>query len=68
VRGASFHIGVVGRVLHLVELMLEGDEQIDWGAAYSALEAVEHELDSLRDDERERLAASVCPGSTRQPR
>jgi hypothetical protein len=35
---------VVGRVLHLVELMLEGDEQIDWGAAYSALEAVEHDL------------------------
>jgi hypothetical protein len=37
---------VVGRVLHLVELMLEGDEQIDWGAAYSALEAVEHDLHS----------------------
>jgi hypothetical protein len=35
---------VVGRVLHLVELMLEGDEQIDWGAAYSALEAVEDDL------------------------
>ena len=35
---------VVGRVLHLVELMLEGDARIDWGAAYSALEAVEHDL------------------------
>ena len=35
---------VVGRVLHLVELMLEGDTQIDWGAAYSALEAIEHDL------------------------
>jgi hypothetical protein len=35
---------VVGRVLHLLEQMLEGDEQIDWGAAYSALEAVEHDL------------------------
>jgi hypothetical protein len=35
---------VVGRVLHLVELMLEGDEQIDWGAGYSALEAIEHDL------------------------
>jgi hypothetical protein len=32
------------RVLHLVELMLEGDTQIDWGAAYSALEAIEHDL------------------------
>jgi hypothetical protein len=30
---------VVSRVLHLVELMLEGDAQIDWAAAYSALEA-----------------------------
>jgi hypothetical protein len=35
---------LVGRVLHLVELMLEGDTQIDWGAAYSALEAIEHDL------------------------
>ena len=24
--------------------MLEGDEQIDWGAGYSALEAIEHDL------------------------
>lgn len=24
--------------------MLEGDTEIDWGAAYSALEAVEHDL------------------------
>lgn len=36
---------VVGRVLHLVELMLRGDEEIDWAAAYSALEAIEHDLD-----------------------
>jgi hypothetical protein len=35
---------VVGRVLRLVELMLEGDAQIDWGAAYSALETIEHDL------------------------
>lgn len=35
---------VVGRVLHLVELMLEGDEQINWGAGYSALEAIEQDL------------------------
>jgi hypothetical protein len=35
---------VVSRVVHLVELMLEGDEEIDWGAAYSALEAIEHDL------------------------
>jgi hypothetical protein len=35
---------LVGRVLHLVELMLEGDEQIDWGAANSALETIEHDL------------------------
>ena len=34
----------VVRVVHLVELMLEGDDQIDWGAAYSALETVEHDL------------------------
>jgi hypothetical protein len=35
---------LVGQVLHLVELMLEGDGEIDWAAAYSALEAVEHDL------------------------
>jgi hypothetical protein len=35
---------IVARVLHLVELMLEGDEQIDWSAGYSALEAIEHDL------------------------
>jgi hypothetical protein len=45
---------VVGRVLHLVELMLEGDEQIDWGAAYSALEAVEHDLHDRGVDGRVR--------------
>ena len=35
---------VVDRVLHLVELMLEGDQEIDWAAAYSALETIEHDL------------------------
>jgi hypothetical protein len=43
---------VVGRVLHLVELMLEGDTQIDWGAAYSALEAIEHDLQQRGVDGR----------------
>jgi hypothetical protein len=43
---------LVGRVLHLVELMLEGDEQIDWGAAYSALEAIEHDLHARGIDAR----------------
>lgn len=41
---------VVGRVLHLVELMLDGDQEIDWGAAYSALEAIEHDLRDLGVD------------------
>jgi hypothetical protein len=45
---------VVSRVVHLVELMLEGDDQIDWGAAYSALEAVEHDLHSRGVDGRAR--------------
>jgi hypothetical protein len=36
----------VGRVLHLVELMLVGDDDIDWAAGYSALEVIEH--DALR--------------------
>jgi hypothetical protein len=31
----------VARVLHLVELMLEGDEEIDWAAGYSALEVID---------------------------
>ena len=30
----------VGRVLRLVELMLEGNEEIDWAAGYSALEVI----------------------------
>ena len=31
----------VARVLHLIELMLEGDDDIDWAAGYSALEVVD---------------------------
>jgi hypothetical protein len=34
----------VGRVLYLVALMLEGDDEINWVAAYSALEAIRHDL------------------------
>lgn len=34
----------VGRVLHLVDLMLVGDEEIDWVVAYSALEIIEQNL------------------------
>jgi hypothetical protein len=45
---------LVGRVLHLVELMLESDEQIDWVAGYSALEAIEHDLHSRKIDGRAR--------------
>jgi hypothetical protein len=41
---------LVGRVLHLVELMLEGDEQIDWVAGYSALEVLEHDLRTRKVD------------------
>jgi hypothetical protein len=43
---------VVSRVLHLVELMLEGDDRIDWAAAYSALEAIEHDLGNRGVDGR----------------
>ena len=32
---------IVARVLRLVDLMLMGDEDIDWSAAYSALETIE---------------------------
>jgi hypothetical protein len=32
---------LVARVLRLVDLMLLGDEDIDWSAAYSALETIE---------------------------
>jgi hypothetical protein len=31
----------VARVLRLIELMLEGDEEIDWAAGYSALEVID---------------------------
>ncbi|MDW5592964.1 hypothetical protein VSS74_01355 [Conexibacter stalactiti] len=34
----------VARVLQLVELMLEGDHDINWVAGYSALEAIDHDL------------------------
>lgn len=34
----------VGRVLHLVDLMLQDNEEINWVAAYSALEAIEQDL------------------------
>jgi hypothetical protein len=34
----------VGRVLHLIDLMLVGDDEIDWVAAHSALEVIEHDL------------------------
>jgi hypothetical protein len=36
----------IARVLHLIVLMLEGDDAIDWVAGYSALEVVEHDLHS----------------------
>lgn len=34
----------VGRVLHLIDLMLVGDEEIDWVTGYAALEIVEEDL------------------------
>lgn len=44
--GATDHS--VGLVLRLVDGMLSGDEQIDWGAAYSALEVIEQDLRERR--------------------
>jgi len=35
------HQPEVARVLHFVELMLAGDEEIDWAAGYAALEVIE---------------------------
>lgn len=40
---ASAHPGVI-RAVHLIDLMLAGDEEIDWAAGYAALEIVEHDL------------------------
>ncbi len=34
----------VGRVLHLIDFMLVGDEEIDWVTGYAALEIVEEDL------------------------
>ncbi|MEK6327613.1 MAG: hypothetical protein AABM66_08860 [Actinomycetota bacterium] len=34
----------VGRVLHLIDLMLVGDEEIDWVAGYAALEIIDQDL------------------------
>lgn len=36
----------VARVLHLVNLMLEGNDEIDWVAGHSALEVIEQDLRS----------------------
>jgi hypothetical protein len=59
----------VARVLHLIDLMLAGDHEIDWGAAYSAMEVIEQDLGSrglsgptLRwwtNGERERFKATA---------
>jgi hypothetical protein len=40
----------VARVLHLVDLMLAGDEEIDWVAAYAALEVIEQDLANRQVD------------------
>lgn len=34
----------VMRAIHLVDLMLQGDDEIDWAAGYAALEVVEQDL------------------------
>ena len=42
----------VGRVLHLVDLMLRGDGEIDWVAGYAALEVIEQDLHKRKIDGR----------------
>jgi hypothetical protein len=59
----------VARVLHLIDLMLVGDEEIDWVAAYSALEIIDqdirargfdgHALKWWTNAERERFKATA---------
>jgi hypothetical protein len=39
---------IVARVLRLVDLMLVGDDDIDWSAAYGALEAIESDAGDAR--------------------
>ena len=41
---------IVARVLRLVDLMLVGDEDIDWSAAYAALETIEADAGDARRD------------------
>lgn len=41
------------RALHLVDLMLKGDDEIDWTAGYAALEIVEHDLQNRGVNGRE---------------
>jgi hypothetical protein len=41
------------RALHLIDLMLHANDQIDWAAGYSAVETVEHELRSRGLDGRD---------------
>lgn len=40
----------VARVLHLVDLMLVGDEDIDWVAGYAALEIIDQDLRARQVD------------------
>jgi hypothetical protein len=53
----------VGRVLHLIDLMLVGDEEIDWVAAYAALEIIEQDL-----RERAWMGMGSAGGRTRNAR
>jgi hypothetical protein len=39
--------------VHLVDLMLNGNEEIDWVAGYAAIEVVEHDLQGRNLDGRE---------------
>jgi hypothetical protein len=41
---------IVARVLRLVDLMLVGDQDIDWSAAYAALETIETDAGDARGD------------------
>jgi len=44
VTGLAAEFPVVAHVLHLVDLMLRDDRDLDWVAAYSAFEAINHDL------------------------
>jgi hypothetical protein len=59
---------IVARVLRLVDLMLVGDEDIDWSAAYAGLETIGADAGDARRDWYSRAQRAPIHGHREQRR